>query len=149
MRAEPGMTADLFVAEPPAHYLQAPPVVVDCSALAGILFQEPWADAAAQQLDGKRMHAPALLQVEVASVALKKHKKGFAAIAADGLAQFAAIDVALHPVDTQAVLALAVHYNLSAYDASYLWLATELTCPLVTFDDKLAQAAQGHLSSLP
>ncbi len=139
----------LFVAEPPAHYLHTPPVVVDCSALSGILFQEPWADAAAQQLDGKRLHAPALLQVEVASVALKKHKKGFSAIAADGLVQFAALDVVLHPVSADAVVALALQYNLSAYDASYLWLATELTCPLVTFDDKLAQAAHSHLGSLP
>lgn len=143
------MTEDLFVAEPPAHYLHAPPVVVDCSALAGILFQEPWADAAAQRLDGKRMHAPAWQQVEVASVALKKHKKSFAAIAADGVAQFAVLDVASHPVNAQAVAALALKYNLSAYDASYLWLATELMCPLVTFNDKLAQAAQGHLSGLP
>ena len=31
----------LFVAEPPAHYLIQPPVVVDCSTLAGLIFHEP------------------------------------------------------------------------------------------------------------
>ena len=52
-------------------------------------------------------------------------------------------------MDVQAVAALALQYNLSAYDASYLWLAAELQCPLATFDDKLAKAAQAHLSTLP
>ncbi len=139
----------LFVAEPPPHYLQAPPVVVDCSALAGILFLEPWADVAAQQLTGKRLHAPHLLQVELTSVALKKHRQGFGAIAADGLEQLGALDLALHPVNPEAVWALALQYKLTAYDAAYLWLAAELRCPLITFDEQLAQAAQAHLSDLP
>jgi predicted nucleic acid-binding protein len=59
------------------------------------------------------------------------------------------MDIKLHAVKPQEVLALAIRYQLSAYDASYLWLAAELKCPLATFDEKLATAAQAHLSSLP
>jgi len=139
----------LFVAEPPPSYLHAQPVVVDCSALAGILFQEPWADVAVQQLVGKRLHAPHLLPVELTSVALKKHKQGFRDIAADGLAQLAELDLTFHPLQVERVLSLALQYQLTAYDAAYLWLAAELTCPLVTFDQQLAQAAKAHLGSLP
>lgn len=145
----PPQAGRLFVAEPPPSYLHAQPVVVDCSALAGILFQEPWADVAAQQLVGKRLHAPHLLAVELASVALKKHKQGFGDVAADGLAQLAELDLALHPLPPEAVWSLAVQYKLTAYDAAYLWLAAELTCPLVTFDEQLAQAAHTHLGGLP
>lgn len=145
----PSATASLFVAEPPPSYLHAQPVVVDCSALAGVLFQEPWADEVALQLMGKRLHAPHLLAVELASVALKKHKQGFGDIASDGLAQLAELDLALHPLPADAVLLLALQYKLTAYDAAYLWLAAELTCPLVTFDHRLAQAAQAHLGGLP
>jgi hypothetical protein len=32
----------LHVADPPAAYLLRPPVVVDSSAICGILFDEPW-----------------------------------------------------------------------------------------------------------
>ena len=82
-------------------------------------------------------------------MALKKHRQGFGAIAADGLAQLGALDLALHPVNPEAVWALALQYKLTAYDAAYLWLAAELRCPLITFDEQLAQAAQAHLSDLP
>ena len=84
---------------------------------------------------------------EIASVAVKKQRRG-EGHAASGLAEAARLDVTLHRMDVQAVAALALQYNLSAYDASYLWLAAELQCPLATFDDKLAKAAQAHLSSL-
>ncbi len=44
-------------------------------------------------------------------------------------------------VDADEVLVLALVWGLSAYDASYLWLAGELGMPLVTFDRRLAAAA--------
>ncbi len=144
---EPGRT--LFVAEPSAQYLVFPPLVVDCSTLAGLLFQEPWKQQAAERIRSKVLHAPYLLKVEITSVAAKKHKLGRPDIAADGLLQYAEMDIALHDIDLASTLALALQYKLSAYDAAYLWLAAELKAPLVTFDEKLAIAAQAHLGSLP
>ena len=139
----------LFVAEPPAHYLIQPPLVVDCSTLAGLIFHEPWHALALDCLRGRALHAPALLPFEIASVAAKKHRAGRADIATDGLLQFVAMAIALHPVDPAAALALALRYSLSTYDATYLWLAAELKAPLATFDEKLAAAAQVHLAALP
>ena len=139
----------LFVAEPPAQYLARPPVVVDCSAVAGVVFSEPWRDQASDQIRGRSLKAPYLLQSEITSVALKKHRQGFAQEADDGLAFFGDMDVELHPVSPAAVLAIALRYKLSAYDAAYLWLAADLKAPLATFDKKLATAAKAHLASLP
>ena len=139
----------LFVAEPSPQYLVWPPLVVDCSTLAGLLFHESWQQQAFDRIHDKTLHAPYLLQIEIASVAAKKHKLGRPEVAIDGLLQFAAMQVELHEVDPVAVLGLALRYKLSAYDAAYLWLAAELKTPLATFDEKLATAAQAHLSSLP
>jgi predicted nucleic acid-binding protein len=145
--AEP-QTRTLYMAEPPAQYLTRPPVVVDCSALAGILFEEPWQAQATEKIHGCTLNAPFLLELEITSVALKKYKQGFHTLVTSALAQYEALDVALHDIQLTEVLALALRYQLSAYDAAYLWLAAELKAPLATFDEKLGRAAQEHLAGL-
>lgn len=137
----------LHIAEPPAQYLVRQALVVDCSCLAGFVFGEPWKEQARQQLDGRALHAPHLLHTEIASVAIKKLRRG-EAHASDGLAAAVAMEIQLHPINATAVADLAMRYQLSAYDASYLWLAADLKCPLATFDDKLAAAAKTHLAGL-
>jgi predicted nucleic acid-binding protein len=137
----------LYVAEPPALYLMRPPLVVDCSALSGIVFQEPWQAQAQKSIVGRTLHAPSLLPYEITSVSLKKERRGETHVA-DGLAQALEMDIDLHEINAQEVFDLAKRYQLSAYDAAYLWLAAELKCPLATFDEKLATAAQAHLSTL-
>ncbi len=138
----------LYIAEPPTQYLVMPPLVVDCSTLAGLLFQEDSRDLAAQKIFGKALHAPYLLQVELTSVAAKKHKLGKAEVAQDGLTLFRNMNIDLHQIEPEATLALAIRYNLSAYDAAYLWLAADIKAPLATFDEKLGRAAQTHLATL-
>ena len=46
------MSQTLFVAEPPAVYLARPALVVDCSVLAAVLFEEPSRDEAAHLMQG-------------------------------------------------------------------------------------------------
>ena len=139
---------ELYMAEPPATYLVRRPLVVDCSTLSGVMFQEHWHAQATGKIADRALHAPYLLDAEMANVAVKKHRQGFAQIADDGLAQFQAMDIELHPIKAAEVVLLALRYSLSAYDASYLWLAAELKAPLATFDEKLATAARTHLASL-
>lgn len=137
-----------YIAEPPPKYLPRPPIVVDCSALSGILFQEPWQDAARQRLAGRSLYAPFILQSEFCNVALKKARRGATVAAAEGLAQFPEFGIELVRIDIGEAFDLAQRYQLSAYDAAYLWLAADLMCPLATFDERLAAAAQAHLSGL-
>lgn len=138
----------LHLAEPPAHYLSRPPLVVDCSTVAGIVFAETWQAQARQLIDGRSLHAPHLFHCEIASMAVKKHRHG-EPHALRGLVAASEMAIDLHPVDPAAVAELALRYQLSAYAAAYLWLAADLKCPLATFDDKLAAAARTHLASLP
>jgi predicted nucleic acid-binding protein len=137
----------LHVAEPPAQYLSRPPLVVDCSIVAGIVFAEAWQEQARQHINGRALHAPHLFQCEIANVAIKKELRG-EPHALPGLAEATTMGIDLHPVDPVAVAQLALRYQLSGYDASYLWLAADLKCPLATFDDKLAEAARTHLAGL-
>ena len=137
----------LHVAEPPAHYLSRPPLVVDCSTVAGVVFAEDWQEEARQSIAGRTLHAPHIFHCEMANVAVKKNRRG-EPHALRGLAEASEMAIDLHPVDPVAVADLALRYQLSACDASYLWLAAELKCPLATFDVKLAAAATTHLASL-
>ena len=138
-----------YVAEPPAVFNVRAPIVVDCSALSAILFDEPARDEALARLTGRSLHAPNLLDHEIVSVALTKRRKdGPADALAQALRDYAAHDIELHPVDLIAQFELATRYELCAYDAAYLWLAAELRAPLATFDRRLAEATQAHLGTL-
>lgn len=143
------VAAPLMVAEPPAAYLMRPRVVVDCSALAAILFDEASRDLAIERLSGKALFAPALLAHEIVSVALKKQQLGWNPESiALALTDFDSYDIELLPVDVIAQYDIAMRYKLSAYDAAYLALAAQLKTSLATFDNKLNAAARLHLASL-
>jgi predicted nucleic acid-binding protein len=136
-----------YVAEPPPSYLGRPPIVVDCSVLVAVLFQEPVREEAVLAIAGRTLHAPMLLDSEMANVAVKKSRGGApAALVGDALARYAEHAIELHRPDVQAQYSLAMRYGLSGYDAAYLWLAGALQAPLVTFDEKLANAARSYLA---
>ena len=141
----------LYVAEPPATYLIYPPLVVDCSMIATLLFQEDLRDDAERRLADRRLHAPELLDYEFANVAMNKirgKQAKLVPLVSLALALYDEYPIDLHPINVAATVSLAQRYNLSAYDAAYLWLAAELKAPLATFDAKLGEAAMVHLSTL-
>jgi predicted nucleic acid-binding protein len=118
--------------------------VVDASALAALLFGEPEAETVADQLEGARFVAPSLLAFELANVCLMKcrrhHDQRVALLAGFGLR--ARLGVEEIAVDNAGVLDLALKTGLTAYDASYLWLARLLGADLVTLDKELARASE-------
>jgi predicted nucleic acid-binding protein len=146
-----------YLAEPPASYLVRPPIVVDCSVLSAASFDEPLRDDAERLLVGKTLYAPDLIDYEIANVAGKKRRLALTAGLSpeeaqawlgQSLERYLGLELQRSGIDLRDTVALAERYQLSAYDASYLWLAAELKAPLVTFDAKLADAARRHLSTL-
>lgn len=136
----------LYLAEPPPR-TERPPVVVDCSVLSAVLWAEPAAADAAAQLSGRSVHAPGLIRYELANVARNKSRSGVPPdVARAGLEAFAEQKIALSEIDVSRLFDLAHSLSLTAYDAAYLCLAADLRAPLVTFDQRLAEAARRHLA---
>ncbi len=116
--------------------------VIDASALAALVFDEPAGDWVADQIRDCDLVAPSLLPYELSNVCLVKTRRRSAPREAliDALTM-PGLPVETLSIDSASVLALAVATGLTVYDASYLWLAEQAGLDLVTLDTALADAA--------
>jgi len=116
--------------------------VVDASAVAAVAFFEAEADAVRSALAGADLVAPHLLPFELTNIARNKVRRrpDAAPVLAEQLRTALALPVTLYDVNHLEVLALAAAQDLTAYDASYLWLARRLGAKLVTLDRDLGKA---------
>jgi predicted nucleic acid-binding protein len=118
--------------------------VIDASALAALAFAEPAAEAVIDEIDGHRLHAPTLIVFELMSVAWKRAKKQPAgtALFLEALEVLEGLGLQFRGINQEEVVTLGLATGLTAYDATYLWLARALRIPLVTLDRKLARVVQ-------
>lgn len=120
-------------------------VVVDASAVVALTFQETEGDSVAVSLDGATVYAPHLLKFEVANAALTKMRQEPEKTVQIMEALHHAFDrdwgITWHDIDTTDVALVARATGLTAYDASYLWLAGYLEADLVTLDKKIIAAS--------
>ncbi len=123
-------------------------IVVDASAILEVLLNSRAAARAAERLfaPGETLHAPHLLDVEVAQVFCRYAASGELDDARDGraLAEFA---LTRYPHQPFLPRMWALRHTLTAYDAAYAALAEALGVPLVTRDVRLASAA-GHAAEI-
>src|SRR6476661_9232063 len=121
-----------------------PDKVVDASALAAIAFAEPGAEAVIDEIDGHRLHAPTLVVFELMNVAWKRSRKqpAAAALFLEALEVLEGLGLRFRGINQEEVVRLGLTTGLTAYDASYLWLARALDMPLVTLDRKLGAHAK-------
>ena len=118
--------------------------IADASVIAAFAFGEPRANEAALLLRGMDLSAPPLLAYELTNIARTKARQHPERIAEIEQSLSDALGMHIQPVDVDhsAVLRLALEKGLTAYDASYLYVARLLDAPLVTFDQRLGAAAQ-------
>ncbi len=125
--------------------------VVDASVTVAWAFRETanaYATGVLQQLSRVEATAPSVWPFQVANALLIAQHKGRLTVPECeyflGLLGQLPIHVEYEPPDHvwDQVLALAQHYHLSAYEASYLDLAMRLTLPLATQNATLRQAAE-------
>jgi predicted nucleic acid-binding protein len=123
--------------------------VVDASAVVALLFNEVTREGIVPQLRNATLRAPNLIGFEVANACLKKIRAAPAERQAliEAFSLLDALSISLESVDLDAAILLAERTKLTLYDASYLWLARELSAELVTLDDKLAHANDDLRSS--
>ena len=116
--------------------------VVDASAVAALIFDEPAGDWVADQIRGFDLVAPTLLPFEIANVCLVKMRRQPASREALLTAlRLPGLPIETIVVDPFGAIDLAEATGLTVYDASYLWLARALGLELVTLDRELARAA--------
>jgi len=126
-------------------------IVLDTSALVAWLLGHDGADMVAQRMSAAdSLHAPALIDLEVAQVFRRYARKGELddARAAQALVALAELDMTRHSHELLLPLVWRLRENCTAYDAAFAALAAALAAPLVTLDAKTARAPW-PLSALP
>ena len=126
-------------------------IVVDASALIEVLLRTPAASAVENVLfaQGQTLHAPHLLDIEVAQVIHRYAAKG----EIDGergraaLADLSDFPMQRYPHDFLLPRVWDLRNNFTAYDAVYVALAEALDATLLTRDQRLAASA-GHFTSV-
>ena len=125
-------------------------IVVDASALLEALLRTSAANLIEDRLfaSGQTLHAPHLIDVEIAQVIRRYAANG----EIDGergrmaLADLADFPLRRYPHDFLRRVS-GLRNNLTAYDAAYVALAEALDAPLLTRDRRLTKAA-GHLAQI-
>lgn len=126
-------------------------IVVDASAVIEVLLNTPAGVRVAGRLfaDGETLHAPHLLDLEVAQV-LRRYALSAELDAARGvqaLEDLAELPLSRYPHDVLLPRIWDLRHNVTAYDAAYVALAEALAAPLVTRDAALA-ASRGHAARI-
>jgi predicted nucleic acid-binding protein len=123
-------------------------IVVDASALIEVLLRTHAANAVENYLfaPGQTLHAPHLLDIEVAQVIRKYAARGEVdgergRVALDDLAD---LRIQRYPHDFLLPRVWALRNNVTAYDAVYIALTEVLDAVLLTRDHRLAGAAGHH-----
>jgi predicted nucleic acid-binding protein len=122
--------------------------VIDNSVVCGLVFANQstaYTEAIAARLPDEQIHAPALWELECVNVLRTAclRERMIASEAQELLAKFEAlpIEVDRSVVSRGELLALALRFGLTSYDASYLELALRLQLPIATKDGPLHGAA--------
>lgn len=125
------------------------PFVLDNSVVSGWFLADqanPYTEAIGQLLESDRAIVPALWQLEFANILRTacKRKRLIASQAQEIIDQICGLPIEID-TDTPGsaeLLALALRYDLSSYDATYLELALRLQLPIATKDGPLRAAAE-------
>jgi predicted nucleic acid-binding protein len=126
-------------------------IVIDASAATELLLARPAAEAVAGHLSerGLDLHAPHLIDIEIASAVRRLVATGKAASERgdEAMADLLDLPLARSPHDILLPRVWELRENFSAYDAAYVALAEALSddgVPLLTTDDRLASAVRAH-----
>lgn len=118
-------------------------IVLDSSAAVEWLLGLPLAEAVSDRIvSADSLHAPALLDIEVAHVVRRYAAAGEIAdrVGERALLALADLDVVRYTHELLLPLVWRLRHNLTAYDAAFVALAAVLDAPLVTLDARIAHA---------
>jgi len=117
-------------------------IVIESSALVDALVDDPANPELLALIADSELHAPSLIDYEVAS-ALRGHSLGGKLAAEqleDAADDFDALTIERYPLSAMIRDVLGLRDNFTVYDAAYVVLAQALDMPLITADAKLTEA---------
>lgn len=117
-------------------------IVLDSSAIVDALIGDPANPDLLALIADTELHAPALIDYEVAS-ALRGHvlaEKLLDRHLENATENFGALRIERYPLSSMMGAVLDLRANYTVYDAAYVVLALALDAPLVTADAKLLEA---------
>lgn len=121
--------------------------MLDASAAADVILERgaegDW--VASKLLDAESLHAPHLIDSEIASAFRRLALSGEISVqqGSTALEQFLRLRLVRYPAEPLLPRIWALRGGLTAYDATYISLAESLGAPLLTTDGKLGRA-RGH-----
>jgi predicted nucleic acid-binding protein len=122
-------------------------IVLDASVVLEVLLQTPAAARVSRRIfaSGETLHAPHLLDVEIAHVLRRYAGSGVITSerGAEALSDLADLPLERYPHYVLLPRIWQLRHNLTAYDATYLALAEALDAPLLTRDRALTSARGG------
>jgi len=123
--------------------------VLDSSVVCGWILENQATDysaAIARKMERERALAPLLLRLEIVNVLRTACKRRImiATQAQELLTELSRLPIEFNSASPEPglLLALALRYELTSYDAAYLELALRLQLPIATGDAALAEAAR-------
>lgn len=125
-------------------------IVVDSSAVVEWLIKSDKASTVEGILTSEQAHAPELIGYEVLS-AIRGRLRGSLLTptqAQTTMLNFEGLEANLELwplLEVMSELAVELRENVTAYDAAYVALAENLSCPLVTADARLARAVERRI----
>jgi predicted nucleic acid-binding protein len=120
-------------------------IVVDASAVLEILLQTPAAPSVGRRIfaAGETLHAPHLLDLEIAQVLRRYTRLGDISPqrGSEAIADLAGLPLTRYPHLVLLPRIWELRHSFTAYDAAYIALAEALDAPLVSRDRALASSA--------
>lgn len=124
-------------------------IVVDASVAVDVLLRTPDAEAVAQRIldEGETLHAPELIDVEVAQVLrrLVAHAGLAPSRGLEAIELFAIFPLTRHGHTPMLRRIWELRDNVTAYDAAYVALAEGLGATLLTRDKRLARIPRSRV----
>ena len=118
-------------------------IVSDTNIFLAVALDEPERGRIIQLTSGADAVAPNVLPYEIANAlsAMINRNQVTPEEALFALQSASLIPVRLIEIDIKLALKLAIEFNIYAYDAYFLECARSLSCPLITLDSRMKQAA--------
>jgi predicted nucleic acid-binding protein len=116
-------------------------ILIDASVIMSIIIDEPEKELAVKLTKNCVLFSPEITPYEIGNALTRLSKRHIlnekAIIASYNI--FKILPVGLLKVDIEKALKLSCKYNIYAYDAYYLEIASRLNLPLLTFDENMKQ----------